>query len=185
MAEISWERVAPPLSVFLRTCHLDIEDNLRGHNAWAALINWKVVLLSRDLKAELGVGELGRSPDTDKMQAQVAKQPHRRRSPSDPFADIYSHRATHSSTAPPTSPHSPPPVPPKSSPKPNRHHVSTSMNRDNVVDAVRDTVTVRHVDQPRTRMGRSQTQMPPYVPSSLLAGSSCLPSSRCVLVRTA
>ncbi|KAH9950414.1 hypothetical protein B0H21DRAFT_723311 [Amylocystis lapponica] len=57
-----------------------------------------------------------------------------------------------------------PPPPPKGTTKSSPAKRQVTMNRDNVADAVRDTVTVRHADQsPRTRMARSNTEAPPLV----------------------
>ncbi|KAI0825037.1 hypothetical protein BC628DRAFT_1321102 [Trametes gibbosa] len=59
----------------------------------------------------------------------------------------------------------PPPPPPKHVAKPHstQRQYPQPSNRQNIMDAVRDTVTVRGTtDQtPRTRMGRSQTELPP------------------------
>lgn len=81
----------------------------------------------------------------------------RHRSHSDPFSDPHS------------SPN-PPPPPPKhaSSPKQSsRSRPSTApKHRDNIMDAVRDTVTVRTSDHPsRSRPSRSQSTAPPCVGS--------------------
>ncbi|KAH9837188.1 uncharacterized protein C8Q71DRAFT_900022 [Rhodofomes roseus] len=113
---------------------------------------------------------------------QVAAKPHRHRAtPSDPFND--SHTPAYSSygvptltrNAPPQSAsHRPPPPPPKSLPKSTsirraQPAVPMNMSRDNnVVEAVRDAVQVRSGDRsPRTRMGRSNTEVPaPTRPST-------------------
>ncbi|KAH8102580.1 hypothetical protein BXZ70DRAFT_905901 [Cristinia sonorae] len=90
-------------------------------------------------------------------------KPRHRQQPSDPFSDqatiSYSSYGvpTLARNAPKQSATRPPPIPPKVPPK------SARMG-DNVADAVREVVTVRRVDPsspPRTRMGRSQTQLPP------------------------
>ena len=103
---------------------------------------------------------------------------HHRQQPSDPFSDqatiSYSSYGvpTLSRNAPPQqSATRPPAVPPKVPPKASR-----MPNGDNVAEAVRDVVTVRRVENqnqnPRTRMGRSQTQLPPYVSNSPLFGQT-------------
>lgn len=90
---------------------------------------------------------------------------HHRQQPSDPFSDPAA--ISYSSYGVPTltrnaPPHQsaarPPPPPPKVPPK-----ASKMANGDNVADAVREVVTVRRVDpqSPRTRVARSQTQLPP------------------------
>ncbi|KAI0375097.1 hypothetical protein BV20DRAFT_934049 [Pilatotrama ljubarskyi] len=106
---------------------------------------------------------------------QVSKhQPRHRSATVDPFNDpsnvsysaygvpTLARNAPLASSAVPRQP--PPPPPPKSSAKQyhQRQYPPTS-NRENIMDAVRDTVTVRgSTDQPpRTRMGRSQTELPP------------------------
>lgn len=109
---------------------------------------------------------------------QVAAKPHRHRAtPSDPFND--SHTPSYSAYGVPTltrnappqaASHRAPPPPPKSLPKSTsirraQPAVPMSMSRDNnVVEAVRDAVQVRSGDRsPRTRMGRSNTEVPAYV----------------------
>lgn len=87
---------------------------------------------------------------------------------SDPFSDpVYASKPI---------PRLPPEPPPKFSaynrranpPKPVRH-------RDNMADALRDTVQVRHPDQPsRSKMGKNQT-VAPYVLFSFLLPVSPLP----------
>ncbi len=65
-------------------------------------------------------------------------------------------------SAPPNPSTRPPPPPPKLVSKPHPSHRPSTGNRDNIMDAVRDTVTVRGADQiPRARVGRSQTELPP------------------------
>ncbi|TCD69912.1 hypothetical protein EIP91_005736 [Steccherinum ochraceum] len=93
---------------------------------------------------------------------------HHRQQPSDPFSDqatvSYSSYGVPTLTrnAPPQQAAArPPPVPPKVPSKASR-----MPNGDNVADAVREVVTVRRIDPtspPRTRMGRSQTQLPPPI----------------------
>ena len=94
----------------------------------------------------------------------VSKHHPRQRSATvDPFSDpsniSYSAYGVPTLTrnAPPSA--RPPPPPPKQYPKP---HSRPYANRDNIMDAVRDTVTVRgSTDQAsRTRVGRSQTELP-------------------------
>ncbi|KAF8739324.1 hypothetical protein AX14_010097 [Amanita brunnescens Koide BX004] len=89
----------------------------------------------------------------------AAVRHHHRRSPSNPFADS------------PSAQH-PPPPPPKSSkhsrPSSARMYSSRRDTAPDVVDAVRDTVVIRHgQDPPRTRPGRSQTASTP--PSGTLS----------------
>ncbi|PCH33714.1 hypothetical protein WOLCODRAFT_135278 [Wolfiporia cocos MD-104 SS10] len=110
---------------------------------------------------------------------QVSK-PHRHRSPSDPFNDA--HSPSYSSYAAPTltrnappqqatnnahrAPPPPPKVPPKSSSSTRKPNHSSAMDRNGITEAVRETVQLRSTDQgPRTRMGRSNTEMAPH-PSS-------------------
>ncbi|RPD55830.1 hypothetical protein L227DRAFT_294105 [Lentinus tigrinus ALCF2SS1-6] len=94
---------------------------------------------------------------------QVSKHHPRQRSATvDPFSDpsnvSYSAYGVPTLTrnAPRSSPR-PPPPPPKQYPKPHSRPYA-----NNIMDAVRDTVTVRgSTDQPtRTRVGRSQTELP-------------------------
>ncbi|OSD03166.1 hypothetical protein PYCCODRAFT_1444569 [Trametes coccinea BRFM310] len=106
---------------------------------------------------------------------QVSKhQPRHRSQSSDPFNDPAN--ISYSSYGVPTlarnaplasvpRQHQPPPPPPKLVAK--HRYPPPAGNRENIMDAVRDTVTVRgSTDQsPRTRMGRSQTELPP--PSNL------------------
>ncbi|EIW64570.1 uncharacterized protein TRAVEDRAFT_106684, partial [Trametes versicolor FP-101664 SS1] len=104
---------------------------------------------------------------------QVSKHhPRHRSATSDPFNDpsniSYSAYGvpTLSRNAPPAAlPRQPPPPPPKVVAKPHsaQRQYPPSSNRQNIMEAVRDTVTVRgSTDQaPRTRMGRSQTELPP------------------------
>ncbi|TBU63849.1 hypothetical protein BD310DRAFT_944935 [Dichomitus squalens] len=101
---------------------------------------------------------------------QVSKHHTRHRSASaDPFNDpanvSYSSYGipTLSRNAPPyPAAVQPPPPPPKHTAKPHSSRPSTG-NRQNIMDAVRDTVTVRGTpDQiPRARVARSQTELPP------------------------
>ncbi|KAI8990527.1 hypothetical protein BD414DRAFT_413610 [Trametes punicea] len=105
---------------------------------------------------------------------QVSKpQPRHRSATADPFNDpaniSYSSYGvpTLSRNAPLASAVSrrPPPPPPKLAAKPlhsQRQYPQPTGNRENIMDAVRDTVTVRGTaDQsPRTRMGRSHTELP-------------------------
>ncbi|KAI0335176.1 hypothetical protein GY45DRAFT_1241087 [Cubamyces sp. BRFM 1775] len=108
-------------------------------------------------------------------------QPRHRSATVDPFNDpsniSYSSYGvpTLSRNAPLASPpvsRQPPPPPPKHQqqlakphPSSHRHRPPPVTNRENIMDAVRDTVTVVRsgtTDQsPRTRMGRSQTELPP------------------------
>ncbi|KAI0778281.1 hypothetical protein BD413DRAFT_465919 [Trametes elegans] len=108
---------------------------------------------------------------------QVSKhQPRHRSASSDPFNDptniSYSAYGVPTLTrnapppsAQPASRRHPPPPPPKvvARPQTQRQYPPQPGNRQNIMDAVRDTVTVRGTtDQsPRTRMGRSQTELPP------------------------
>ena len=101
---------------------------------------------------------------------QVSKHQSRHRSATanpDPFNDpsniSYSSYGipTLSRNAPLSPSAHPPPPPPKLVAKQHPHRPSAG-NRENIMDAVRDTVTVRGVDQvPRARVGRSQTELPP------------------------
>ncbi|OCH96073.1 hypothetical protein OBBRIDRAFT_800045 [Obba rivulosa] len=105
---------------------------------------------------------------------QVSKHP-RHRSASDPFTDPSALSASYSSYGVPTltrnapqQSHRPPPPPPKgpskSSPPRRQYSTQPAMNQ-NVVEAVRDTVTVRNAEQnPRSKLGRSQTELPPVSP---------------------
>lgn len=99
----------------------------------------------------------------------LSKQPHRLRSSSDPFSDppqpvpTYSAYGvpTLSKNAPPQQHRAPPPVPPKARAANNsttsRSHTKPTMT----TEVVTTSRTTEH--SPRTRMGRSQTQMSPYV----------------------
>ncbi|KAL6309891.1 hypothetical protein BKA93DRAFT_720624, partial [Sparassis latifolia] len=102
---------------------------------------------------------------------QVSK-PRRHRTASDPFSDPTSHSysaygiPTLSRNAPAQQvTNRPPPVPSKVTTRPaptKRSYPSPAMNRENVAEAVRDTVQLRSNDQnPRTKIGRSQTELPP------------------------
>lgn len=105
---------------------------------------------------------------------QVSKQrPRHNTAPSDPFNDpaaITSYSSygvpTLSRNVPPQSSSRPPPPPPKTTPSRStpKRNLAASPNRENIMEAVRDTVTVRSSDQtPRNRMGRSNTELPAYV----------------------
>ncbi|KAI0788494.1 Pal1 cell morphology protein-domain-containing protein [Abortiporus biennis] len=102
----------------------------------------------------------------------VSKQHHRHRSSSDPFSDPTT--ISYSSYGVPTlaknahQSHRPPPPPPKGPPKtaPGRYQsqMAAQVARDTPTDALRDIVTVRHVESnstnPRAHVSRSQTQVP-------------------------
>lgn len=106
---------------------------------------------------------------------QVSKPRRHRATPSDPFNDpssLHAHSPSYSSYGVPTlsrnappqhSAHRPPPPPPKVPLKQStarRQLQPSAMNRDQVIEAVRDTVQVRGSESnPRTRMNRSNTEV--------------------------
>lgn len=103
---------------------------------------------------------------------QVSRHQSRHRSATanpDPFNDpsnisYSSYGIPTRSRNPPLNPSAPrpPPPPPKLVAKSQAPHRPSTGNRENIMDAVRDTVTVRGADQiPRARVGRSQTELPP------------------------
>ncbi|KZT06019.1 uncharacterized protein LAESUDRAFT_210191, partial [Laetiporus sulphureus 93-53] len=109
---------------------------------------------------------------------QVAKPRRHRSNSSNPFNDPSYPISSFSAYGVPTltrnapvhqSTHRPPPPPPKVLPKSSasarRPHTSSG-TREHVVEAVRDTVQLRNMDQaPRTRINRSNTEMPPHLSS--------------------
>ncbi|KAG9314311.1 hypothetical protein JVU11DRAFT_5100 [Chiua virens] len=95
-------------------------------------------------------------PQSQPHNPQVARHRSRHRSYSDPFSD-----PVHQSKPIPRLPPEPPPKYP-----PHSKMVSTDKqpHRDNIADAVKDTVQVRSSDPSRTRTGRSQTVVASQAP---------------------